>query len=272
MPRRRLRLLATLLAGLVVVLAATVQAQAVGLGLSSAGLTWHSGTFSRTCSGPVTVSPVGAAVNGTYTQLAVTGLNSTCAGTGYVSLRTSAGTVVVDRTAAVSGGGFTVTASAYTPPTATDGKVFVSVDTWPVAATWVPLGTSLGTCTVVSVNSGTTTGKSCTVVGYRVVDNNDGAPVGSRTWHVYLTINAQMSSNGSQEAELQLNLAAAGLPANWQWGNAGVVTGNLIPYPGAPCSALPTLHAYAPGWAGNGTEVYFDVVENRTGVSGLACS
>ncbi len=41
---------------------------------------------------------------------------------------------------------------------------------------------------------------------------------------------------------------------------------------GDRCSALPMLQAYAPGWAANGAQVYFDALENRTGASGLVCS
>lgn len=274
-PRARRRSLVAAMVLAAVMLLGMVQAQAAGLSLTADGMTFHTQTFSRTCFGPAQAAPSGASVGGTYTHLTVTGLNSSCSGIGYVSLRTSTGTVVVDATAPVSNGTFTVTIPAYTPPSASTGQVFVSVDTWPVQATWAPV-VSLGTCTVVN-GTGNPTTKPCQLTNLTGQSNNDGKPVGSRTWQMYLYLSAPTMQSGggknSESAEIWVNLAAAtGMPGDWQWGTSGVVGGNLTAYPGASCSTLPTLHAYAPGWSGGGAALYFSVVENRTGVSGLICS
>ena len=271
--RPRFRLIAALTV-LVLGLLGVAEASASAIPLSSVGAVWHSATFSRPCAGPVLVTPMGNPNGaGKYSQAAVTGLSGSCT-TGYLELRDSYGTSLISGTGTISGGVFSVSTSSgqYTPPSAANARLFVSGNTWPIKATWMP--SIYGGCTVVVAATGATTTKACSITSLTAVSNGDGAGRGYRTDHLYLALSAPtMATDGSEKAYVVLNLgAASGLPNNWQWGNAGVTTGNLTPYPGDRCSALPMLQAYAPGWAANGAQVYFDALENRTGASGLVCS
>jgi hypothetical protein len=142
----------------------------------------------------------------------------------------------------------------------------VSTGTW---TTGVPSGT----CAVLNKN-GNPTGKACAVTGLRGADFNDGSAVGDRTANLYVNVSApQAKSDGSEQIELTLDLrAATGLPVSWVWATSGIGAGNLTAFCGFACSSLPTLKAYAPGWAGGGGDVYFALYEKRAGRTGLACA
>jgi len=114
----------------------------------------------RCGAGPAAVQPTGTATAGQYTQVRVTGLTGSC-GTGRVVVSTSAGTVVLDGTGAVTGGAFTATTTTpFTPPSTSTGKVFVSVDTWPVPATWSFAPATGGSCVILGPNP---SGATCAV-------------------------------------------------------------------------------------------------------------
>ncbi len=114
----------------------------------------------RCTAGPAVVQPTGTATGGQYTQVRVTGLTGTCA-SGRVIVSTSTGAVVLDGTGTVAGGAFTATAAVpFTPPSSSSGKAFVSVDTWPVPASWTFAPVSGGSCVVVGPNP---SGATCAV-------------------------------------------------------------------------------------------------------------
>ncbi len=268
-------LLAGVLLALVASSLATGPAQASSLTLTPPSRPLIA-TFARPCAGPVVVTPTDAVgSSGKYRRVTVTGLTGSCAA-GLLSLSFAQGGPVPGTGTAVPvvGGAFTVTPTKPYLASAIDPRVFVSGDTWPVAAVWNPSGSAFGACAVTVVATGATTGTACTVSGLRV---DVGGSPGYRTANVYATISAPgMPTDGSERPYLVLDLAAAtGLPTDWQWGNAGAVGSpdNVVPFPGAQCSALPLLQVYGLGWAANpGTSIYFQAVENRTGVSGLLCS
>jgi len=117
-------------------------------------------TGPRCTAGPAVVTPTGTSTGGQYTQVRVTGLTGTCT-TGRVIVSTSTGTTVLDGTGAVADGAFTATAATpFTPPTTSAGKVFVSVDTWPVPARWTFAPAAAGSCVVLGPNS---SGATCAV-------------------------------------------------------------------------------------------------------------
>jgi hypothetical protein len=98
----------------------------------------YAAALARCATGPATVAPTGTPVAGKYSQVVVTGLSGTCTA-GRVLLATTAGTLLLDGTGTVSAGRFTATAATpFVPPTASGARVYVSVGTWPVAATWAP--------------------------------------------------------------------------------------------------------------------------------------
>jgi len=147
-------------------------------------------------------------------------------------------------------------------------------DAWASAAastgTWVTAPTS--SCVVLNAAGNPVTSKPCTITSLRAVDNNDGSPVGQRRAHMYLRLStAPLASGETLRFTVDLR-TATGLPSNWVWSNAGVTAGNLIASPGFACSSLPWLTAFAPSWASGGADVYFVLLENRTGQSGLICS
>ena len=279
-PRRRWRpsrLVGLAIAAVVLALSAVV-ADAAGLSLS--GSAPYVASFARTCTGPVVVAPAGPASNGTYTRIAVTGLNSSCAGSGYVSLRTRSGTVVVDTSAPVSGGVFAVTVPAYTPPSASGGTVFVSVGSWPVAATWTPPVSGLGTCVTVDPTTGQQIA-SCTITSIAMKNpkkdtwGNPGARyinlevsiLGPDPWPPY-----PQTPNPQERFDVVLNLAGV-VPTDWNWATSSASGNSWTAAPGALCSDLPLLHVFAPTWAWNGSSVFLQITEDPAAKSSASlCS
>lgn len=253
-------------------LAGVVRAEAAGLALDATSAVWHSQVFARTCAGPAQVRPSGSADgNGRYTHVAVTGLTGTC-GTGYLGLRTASGTVLANGTAPVSGGGFTLTVPAFTPPSSTDGKAVVTVDTWPVAATWAPPTNPLGTCVAVDSATGLSNG-TCTIVA--ITNDRMWGDTGKRSINLQVSLLGTAPVNWrTQQYEVVLNLAGV-VPSDWTWSTSGV-TGSGSGWaaaPGSRCSDLPLLHVYAPAWAWDGSKVYMRLDESRSGSgSGALCS
>lgn len=263
--QRRTAVVAVLLA-LVVAVLGTVQAQAASLPVQFAPYVLHSAAFTRACTGPVQVRPSGNVDGyGRYTHVTVTGLSGTC-GTGYLGVRTASGAVIADGTAAVTGGGFTLTVPAFTPPSGTDGKAVVTVDTWPVSATWAPPTNPLGTCVAIDASTGQRNG-DCTVTDISV-QAVWGRP-GHRTINLNVTLSGSYPTDWfQQQYEVVLNLAGV-VPANWQWSTSSASGNSWTEYPGAQCSDLPLLHTYAPAWAWFGQPVFLQL--NESGPGGL-CS
>lgn len=237
------------------------------------------GSIQRSCSGPVVVTPVGDTNgSGKYTSVAVTGLTGSCT-TGGIAVALSGGSMLVNpgTTATVSGGSFSVPTLVTYGASSVDPRVFVSGDTWPVKATWMP--SIYGGCIVQVVATGASTTKACSVTTLSAVVSGNTA--GTRTAAMSLQISAPTMDPATERAYLLLNLGPAsglsnGNGANkWLWSNAGVkastTTPTLSAYPGSACSALPMLQAYAPG-SSSGATITFTAMENRTGVSGLLCS
>jgi hypothetical protein len=170
MTRASRRLAVSAVVALVCLLVAGLStAGAAGLRLKG-GTSPYDATRPRCSAGPAAVAPSGTATAGQYTQVRVTGLTGTC-GTGRVVVSTSAGTVVLDGTGAVSGGAFTATTTTpFTPPSTSAGKVFVSVDTWPVSATWSFAPSTGGSCVILGPNP---QGATCAVAFGADTDGRD---------------------------------------------------------------------------------------------------
>ncbi|GIG22566.1 hypothetical protein Cch01nite_32900 [Cellulomonas chitinilytica] len=152
-----------LVALLCLAVAGLSSAGAAGLRLAG-GASPYDSTGPRCSTGPAVVQPTGTVVAGRYTQVRVTGLTGTCS-TGRVIVSTTTGTststVVLDGTGTVTAGAFTATtATPFTPPSSSTGTVFVSVDTWPVPATWTFAPAGGGSCVVLGPNP---SGATCAV-------------------------------------------------------------------------------------------------------------
>ncbi|UJP40954.1 hypothetical protein [Cellulomonas palmilytica] len=127
---------------LLVVLAVAVMSVA---GAQAAGLSLLAPTrptaqqLARCAPGPVTVSPTGTATAGQFTQVAVSGVSGSCT-VGAVRVASGAAGAwtqsFVSSSSAISGGTFTATGAAFTPPVTANGRAWVTVNGWPVPATW----------------------------------------------------------------------------------------------------------------------------------------
>ena len=144
---------------------------------------------------------------------------------------------------------------------------------WSLGTSWSYSGSTspYGTCTVVHPSGNPIAGQTCSITSLSV--NTWGTP-GAREGGLSVTFSST-GVNGQQRVEFALNLAAAqGLPQGWNWSTSGVKAkaDTWVPATGYRCSTLPTLSGQTiPGW-GSYSNVYIPFVENRVGVTQLACS
>lgn len=153
-----------------------------------------------------------------------------------------------------------------------DATVAATLDGWHLPVVWSPAPVLFGTCEVRDSAGTLVPGSTCTVTDLRV--DEPWTTAGSRQTNVYV----QTSSNKVSGQVLALSLRlqdARGLPATWAWTTSGIVSpqSQIVPTPGFACASLPALQATTPAEWDGGTKVYyFQLFENRTGVSGLICS
>jgi hypothetical protein len=187
---------------------------------------------SRCGTGPVTVRPTGAATAGRYTQVRVAGVDGPCRG-GRVVVYTTSGVVALDGSGTLSAGAFTAsTTTAFTPPGASTGRAYVTLDGWPVAATWnpAPVSVPVVTCRVLHP----TAGQTCAAVVTSVV--SWGYPSATE-YNAYVQVSSTSPAT-DVEWEVTVNLADAALPfvARSMTHNNQSQLG-----PGWTCAQLPAL-------------------------------
>lgn len=265
-------------------LVALVLAALLGLGVSqasAAGLVLDAGlrptvrTAARCTTQPVTVTttPTG----GTSAQVTVAGLDSgRCAGlpvsvsvydpsvtTGWPAARRFTGT------GTVSAGTLTVGASvaptSFVPSASL--KAYVTVNGWPVAATW-------------SYTPPVVVGCQVRTNGSDAVDTTRTCTIGTVThsgWNTYwrslvvqvpMTFSSQPAAN--QYVTFTVAVPTADQPAWWSWSDAGVSSYNYGSGQGAitsSCSALPLVSGRTPSnvWGGfTGVSLQIDMTRGAT--------
>lgn len=256
-------------AGIVLVLAALLAsigtANAARLPLSGATLTTLP-VFTR-CTNEVQVEPGAVRQNGTSTSVVVRGLTPRCAGARVELTIVQASGAVVRR---VSGsvptsGPATVTlgAPAFTP--AQGFRVFATVGTWGVPATWTYAPpTPVTACTVWRETDGDTVpvpGVSCAIRATSVLWGNEW----SRQLHLHLVVTTSKNLKNDEYVRFTYVAPTTGVPNWWSWAQADVSEVSFVSGAGgltSRCSELPVLSGRTPSTYGvNNIGLYIQLTQ-----------
>lgn len=199
-------------------------AQAAGLSLTSPTRP-SAKQLARCAPGPVTVSPTGTSTAGQFTQVAVSGISGSCT-VGAVRVASGAAgawtqVFVSSSSTAVSGGAFSATGTAFTPPVTTSGRAWVTLNGWPVPATWAyappagPVSPGNGDTVMPSIEWTLVTNNPVQVCFVATVSTSSATPV---PWRLRMDL-AQAPFNGATTPFTLLN-APGGPDIAWKLGIA----------------------------------------------------
>lgn len=197
-------------------------AQAAGLSLMSP-VRPTAKQLARCAPGPVTVSPTGTSSAGQFTQVAVSGLAGGCT---IGAVRVASGSTgawtqafVSSSSSAITGGAFTATGPAFTPPVTGSGRAWVTVNGWPVPATWAytppagPVSPGNGNTVMPNIEWTLVTNNPVQVCFTATVSTTSTTPV---PWQLKMDL-AQAPFNGTTSQFALLN-APGGADIAWKLG------------------------------------------------------
>lgn len=211
---------------------------------------------------------------GTSSSVQVAGVATACAGLSVrvVIYDPATGAVQAASTSPVTvpvGGGVVTVATTGYAPSATD-RASVTIDSWPVPATWA-YTQPYPICGVYRLVNGVETARpaTCTVTGLSAAAR--WGTSGSRLANVDIAF-AYAGATYPDYFKFTVDLSTtSGLPADWSWATSGFSGGNLVVSPSYPCSSLPVLAGSSvPSW-GPTTGLEFRLVEKRSTES-VACA
>lgn len=174
----------------------------------------------------------------------------------------------LEATGAVTTASATLTASSGTFTPALGLKVLVKVGGWQVPATWTytPPSGPVNICQVRNSDGSLDSSKPCTVTGPVKADYWGSSGSGQGNFRT------SVSAPGILNTQyVSFTVTLSGAPSWWSWSNAGLTRINNSGVVTSSCSTLPTFSGRLGANIGAAPDVYVDIVENRTGASGLVC-
>lgn len=201
----------------------------------------------------------GTGSGGSYTQVALSGIPSSCQGkAATIALYSSAGALLASGTVTPGGATANLTVSSYVA--ANVSLVIVKVDGWVLRATWTaPVITAPASCVALNP-AGNPTDQVCTPTVQQTL-TTWGSP-GARLGFISYKI-----TTGGSNAILTLDLSKIGF-GGWNYGFIQT-NGDWIARPDYSCSELPIVRLYAnPAHAGVGTNAYIWVQEQPSTPTG----
>lgn len=236
-------------------------------------------SLARCGNATVVVEPSGAAAaDGSYSRVRVSGVPSDCRrGTVRVARRSGAATwqqfVAVGPAATVDTGAFEIDVPGYVPPATEVGSAWVTLDGWPMPATWTYIPPPPNRCVVVDP-SGNVTAQPCRVTGLRMDTPWPDPQRPPRTTNVYFTVAAPELTWNTGTVRITLDLSTvSGIPSSWDWSTTTLGGEQLTLASGTSCSSLPVVVLDGPAWVENyDVELGLSISEGSAPGSGPVCS